>query len=127
MQISYVFNMIEGLSPIILNVRKFEESLKFFRDLLGFEVLLNEYPKEEFTAFSLGSTAFSIRGGYEGPHQGPLELYFLTSDIHGEVARLKSKGVNITKGPEEMPWGGYIACFVDMDENQMYLYQSDSK
>lgn len=115
--------MIEKISPIILFVRNFDESLKFYRDKIGLEVANFTSPHEEFATFLVGEVEFSVHGGYKGAAGGPIDIHFCTSDIENEVKRLKEKDVKFSREPEKMPWGAYQARFVDPDGNEMDLYQ----
>ena len=48
----------------------------------------------------------------------------MVPDVDAAHAELAAKGVKFTMGPGKMPWGGYMAMFVDPDGNEFYLDQT---
>ncbi len=48
----------------------------------------------------------------------------MVPDVDAAYAELAGKGVHFTMGPGKMPWGGYMAMFVDPDGNEFYLDQA---
>ena len=115
--------MITKISPIILFVKKYNECIRFYKEVLGLSIQKGSEPTERFATFILGDVEFSLHAGYEGDPGGPLNLHFATSDIEAEVARLKKLGVNFSQEIEKMPWGAYEAVIKDPDGNEVEIYQ----
>jgi predicted enzyme related to lactoylglutathione lyase len=114
--------MLDKIDPVILAVNRFEECVNFYKDKLGLVEIHREKPPDQFVTFNLGGDEFSLHGGYEGKKDGPISIYFLTSDIDDEVARLKGQGVKIVKSPERFSWG-WLAVVEDPDGNEIGIYQ----
>lgn len=115
--------MIEGINPIILFVKNFDECLEFYRDKLGLQMVDEDSPHKDFATFLVGGVEFSLHSGYDGSTKSPVSLHFLTSDINEEISNLKEMGVKFTHEAEKTPWEAYQATFVDPDGNEMILYQ----
>ena len=118
--------MNQHLHIITLGVRDFEVSKHFYEKILGWKpagtggddvaffqaggVVLAVYPREklaEDAQASLGGGGFA---GFTLAHNAQSE-----ADVDAIVADLKSKGVEITKEPTKVFWGGYSSYFVDPD------------
>jgi predicted enzyme related to lactoylglutathione lyase len=70
---------------------------------------------------------FLARRGRRGDprHRRPQHRHRLHGpDVDAAHAELAAKGVKFTMGPGKMPWGGYMAMFVDPDGNEFYLDQA---
>jgi lactoylglutathione lyase len=127
--------MITNIHSVPVVVSDQDRALKFYRDVLGFEVTQDS-----------GSGAFrwltvKPKGGQthimlamDSPEQQPLYrlgerlgkwtgMVFTTDDIKAECERLKSRGVKITKEPEPQSWGGIEAQIADPDGNTFELVQ----
>lgn len=48
-------------------------------------------------------------------------LAFTVPDVDVEYARLVAAGVTIVSPPETRPWGARNLCFLDPDNNRVYL------
>ena len=114
--------MIDKIDPVILAVTKFEECVEFYKNKIGLIETHREKEPAQFVTFHLGGSEFSLHGGYEGKGGGPISIYFLTSDIDEEVARLKRAGVKIVKQPERFSWG-WLAIAEDPDGNEVGIFQ----
>ncbi len=114
--------MIDKIDPVILAVNKFEECVSFYKDKLALVETHREKPPDQFVTFTVGGSEFSLHGGYGGKKGGPISIYFLTSDIDEEMARLKVGGVKIVKPPERFSWG-WLAEVEDPDGNSVGIYQ----
>ena len=111
---------------VIVGVKSFETALPFYRDVLGFELLYCE-PEFHFASFRVGGMSFSLAEGAEETHgtgDRNTGIGFMVSDVDAAHAELAAKGVKFTMGPGKMPWGGYMAMFVDPDGNEFYLDQA---
>ena len=120
-----VVQLITSINPIILFVKDYEKSLRFYRDTLGLKQTSQEEPEEKFATFDIGGTVFALHGGYDGEvmKEGNIALHFAVEDIKKEVEGLKANGVKFTKEIRKMPWGAYQATFRDPDGNEMDMMQ----
>lgn len=104
--------MISHIASAVLYVGDQEESLEFYRDLLGFEVVtdadmgegarwLEVCPVGAQTAIVLASAeAFDRRPG-EGAN-----LTFASQDVAATVEQLRARGATVSE-PVSGPWGIY--------------------
>ncbi|MCI3279002.1 VOC family protein [Streptomyces cylindrosporus] len=115
---------ITHASFVTLPVSDQDRALRFYRDLLGFEVTadldlpqgrwLQVAPKGAQTVFTLSGPGM---GGFEaGSAQG---IMLVTTDVDADCARLAEAGVAV-EGPGEFPWGR-MASFADPDGNGLML------
>ncbi|MET8830089.1 VOC family protein [Streptomyces sp. NPDC004610] len=115
---------ITHTSFITLPVTDQDRALRFYRDVLGFEVTadlqmppgrwLQVAPRGAQTVFTLSGPGM---GGFEpGSARG---IMLVTTDVDTDCARLTEAGVAV-EGPEEQPWGR-MASFRDPDGNALML------
>jgi len=111
---------------VIVGVKSFDTALPFYRDVMGFEFLFCE-PEMHFASFKVGDMRFSLAEGAHETHgtgDRNTGIGFVVPDLDAAHAELAGKGVKFTMGPGKMPWGGYMAMFVDPDGNEFYLDQA---
>ncbi|MGW7527562.1 VOC family protein [Streptomyces sp. NPDC054783] len=115
---------ITHASFVTLPVTDQDRALRFYRDVLGFEVTadlqmqpgrwLQVAPKGAQTVFTLSGPGM---GGFEpGSARG---IMLVTTDVDADCARLAEAGTEV-RGPEEYPWGR-MASFTDPDGNGLML------
>ena len=112
---------------VIVGVKSLEAAVPFYRDTMGFEFLFSE-PEMHFASFKVGDLHFSLAEGAEETHgtgNRNTGIGFHVPDVDTAHAELAAKGVKFTMGPGRMPWGGYMAMFVDPDGNEFYLDQTE--
>jgi catechol 2,3-dioxygenase-like lactoylglutathione lyase family enzyme len=115
-----------------------QRALEFYRDKLGFEVVMdNPYtgygpegyrwitvaPKKGGTQFILYHPDMNPGGGEElqsrvGSWTG---IVLFTDDIHGTYKKWKERGVAFDDEPSQQPWGGWETWFTDPDGNRFHL------
>ena len=108
----------------------FDESVRFYRDLLGLEVALDiEIPEETAKGARLAPRGFRqlrLRAGEtliklveidSPPEPRALEfqagvrwLTFIIDDVPGTVARLSAKGVKFASEPVSAPDARFVVC-----------------
>ena len=114
---------------VIVGVKALESSIAFYRDVLGFELLFSE-PEFHFASFKVGEMSFSLAEGAEETHgtgNRNTGIGFVVPDVDTAHAELAGKGIKFTMEPGKMPWGGYMAMFVDPDGNEFYLDQAQQQ
>ncbi|GGS85472.1 VOC family protein [Streptomyces cinerochromogenes] len=115
---------ITHASFVTLPVSDQDRALRFYRDVLGFEVTadrgmpqgrwLQVAPKGAQTVFTLSGPGM---GGFEpGSARG---IMLVTTDVDADCARLAAAGATV-QGPDELPWGR-MASFADPDGNGLML------
>jgi predicted enzyme related to lactoylglutathione lyase len=115
-----------------------ERALAFYRDTLGFEVLMDtpmgdmgppgHEDKRWITVAPKGAeTGFILYTppGMEGRVGGFSNIMFDTDDIQATFQELKAKGVEFTEEPSKQGWGWW-AQFKDPDGNEFGIAQSES-
>jgi predicted enzyme related to lactoylglutathione lyase len=111
---------------VIVGVKSLESAVAFYRDTMGFEFQFME-PEMHFASFRVGGMMFSLAEGAEKTHgtgDRNTGIGFMVPDLDAAHAELAAKGVKFTMSPGKMPWGGYMAMFVDPDGNEFYLDQA---
>lgn len=127
---------VRGLTPLLL-VYDIPTSLRFYRDVLGFEVVSTSPPLGEdkchWAWLRLGSADVMLNDTYETDDDRPPEpdrartaahedtcLYFGCPDVDAAYEQLRAKGIKV-KEPFVTPYGmkqmylrdpdGYTLCF----------------
>jgi glyoxylase I family protein len=127
---------VRGLTPL-LQVYDMPDSIRFYRDLLGFEVVSTSpvLGKDRFhwALLRLGDAELMLNTAYEFDHERPAErdgaraaahddtgLFFACPDVDAAYEELLGKGVPVAK-PAVAPYGmkqmylhdpdGYALCF----------------
>lgn len=118
------------ITCICLGVRNMEESIKFYRDRLGFQteengsspqVVFFNTPGTKFELYPLNLLAEDI--SKEAPPQissgfGGITLAYNVEqkeDVEKVIEMARNAGAKIVKEPQEVFWGGYHAYFADLD------------
>jgi serine phosphatase RsbU (regulator of sigma subunit)/predicted enzyme related to lactoylglutathione lyase len=115
---------------VIVFVRDQERSLCFYRDQLGFDVLVDH-------TFSSGTRWIEVAPPdgtaklalvVPGPDSEEEKLigrfsyiFFLTDDVHAKFEEWRQRGVSFQFAPEEPAWGGVFTRFEDVDGNSFGL------
>jgi lactoylglutathione lyase len=109
----------------ILYVAEMGRSLRFYRDLLGFEVGYEWAPEGRpvFVALRLGASSLGLCElgearplGWDGAARGLSgEVCLYVDDVDGAAEWLRSQGVRQREAPADQPWGERLAYFEDPD------------
>ncbi|OGK16313.1 hypothetical protein A2774_05215 [Candidatus Roizmanbacteria bacterium RIFCSPHIGHO2_01_FULL_39_12c] len=109
---------------IIIVTEKYQESRKFYRDILDFKIV-RESVNEEFTQFKLGNLYFATYGRkqveklvgkkYLSNVGSTIFTFAETDNIDKQYDELKTKGVRFIIPPTTQPWGQRTAYFLDPD------------
>jgi len=124
---------VEGLVPLI-QVFDMPTSLRFYRDLLGFEIVAQSSPGDDFDWgwLRLEDADLMLNTAYEKEHRpsrpeasriaghDDMCLYFGCRDVDGAYRYLRSRGLDVEE-PKVAPYGmkqltlkdpdGYQICF----------------
>ena len=96
---------IKSLHHVCIQTERYEQSLKFYTEILGFEILnetKNFHSRAYNTWLRLGTFLIELQTAKEGEklrewsklNEGPVHLCFLAHDIHEELHRIKRLGYN---------------------------------
>jgi catechol 2,3-dioxygenase-like lactoylglutathione lyase family enzyme len=104
----------------------YRRALRFYRDLLGFE-LVDEYPGAYGRLRSpRGRTTIALhvldRGQRMDPGREGLRLYLEVRGLDAFCRGLAARGVKFRQMPEDMPWGWRHAYLRDPDGHELSLY-----
>ncbi len=112
----------------MIRVSNIDRALKFYNEILGLPIALDARvfnhaevgPREPLAKIGL----YATRKQYKRKKRTGIILD--TNDIYALYETLKEKGVKFTLKPTKMPWGGLVADFLDLDNNELEVVQ-DSK
>ena len=105
---------------------KWDESLAFYRDIIGFPVFFADADMG-WAQFDLGGTYLGLERCDPGDEESRqlVGRFAGTSieveDIEAVYKSLSEKGVKFQGVPETQPWGGILAHFEDPDGNVLTL------
>ena len=121
----------------MLRVKDLEESIRFYTELLGMQVIKKlDFPEGKFTLAFLGygpeeaETVIELTYNYDhGPYDlgsGYGHIALETADIYGTAETLRAGGALITREPGPMKHGKtHIAFLKDPDGYLIELVQPD--
>ncbi len=124
-----------GIQFVTIHVRDQERSLRFYRDQLGFAVVvdtLNPSGDRWITVSPPDGTAFLA---LVTPHPGseavtligrPTQVVFIAEDVDAKYAEWTGNGVQFKQPPRQQPWGGILTSFEDPDGNSFSLIGFDA-
>ena len=128
--------MKQSIVHIALVVRDYDESINFYVNTLGFELLDDTYQPEQDKRWVVvappgGSGATILLARASRPEQetfignqagGRVFLFLNTDDFWCDFERLKAKGVRIVREPKQQDYG-LVAVFADLYGNLWDLLQ----
>ncbi|MFD6497675.1 VOC family protein [Streptomyces sp. NPDC059944] len=115
---------ITHASFVTLPVADQDRALRFYTEVLGFEVAVDrEMPPGRWlqVAPAGAQTVFTLSGPGMGGFTpgGSRGIMLVTTDVDADCARLAAAGVAV-EGPDDLPWGR-MASFLDPDGNGLML------
>ncbi len=118
-----------SLNHVILYVGRVEPSLRFYRDLLGFEVIESMEGYARLKSPSGGATiALHVSREPKQPARTrPVVLYFESPELTKLCEKLQKRGVKLDQPPKRMPWGWDHAYLRDPDGHSISLYWAGQK
>jgi serine phosphatase RsbU (regulator of sigma subunit)/predicted enzyme related to lactoylglutathione lyase len=119
------------IQDIVVFVRDLDRSLRFYVDLLGFELIADKRvttdgvgwievaPPDGSANLALvapkpDQPEYNLIGGYRW-------LLFMTEDVHAKYEEWSERGVHFVSPPDNAPWGGTYTRFEDPDGNSFGL------
>ena len=112
------------LANIILYCKKWEETVEFYRDVLGLEV---RFSKGWFVEFYLNessclSVADEKHASVKSSDGGGITISLNVEDIEVCRASMVKAGVNPSL-IKEHPWGAFVFMFHDPEGNRLEMWQ----
>jgi phosphoserine phosphatase RsbU/P len=120
-----------SIHSIVVYVRDQDESLRFYVDKLGFQLVVDAPMDSESRWVAVvppdGSSILALikprQGSKESSRIGSLTGVILaTEDIAAKFQEWSARGVRFTQAPMSVPWGIH-AMFLDTDGNELALIQ----
>ena len=126
--------MITGLTHATVVVKDYDDAIKSYTEKLGLELRMDNTFGEGFRFVTVAvkgqDVEIVLHKPQDGQSGGPTEaansihgLVFSTDDCHKDADGLKRRGVTITQGPEDVPWG-VQAVFEDLYGNSHVLVEA---
>jgi lactoylglutathione lyase len=98
-------------------VADMQQSLGFYRDLLGFE-LAYAFPSAEdpqFASLAIDNGKLGLGVGDKPVESGSTAIWLYTDDVDTAVSDLRGAGVQVVAEPADQPWGERVASVADPD------------
>jgi lactoylglutathione lyase len=104
--------MLSSIPYITLWAVRFDDCVRFYRDLLGLTV---EYQDENFIQFATqGTRLYMHRLGTAPPlRDHTVEIHFDVPDVDKAYRALLERGAVFDQAPEDMSWGTRMAALTD--------------
>jgi len=130
--------MVQSLAHIALVVRDYDEAIAWFRDMLGFTLVADQYQPEQdkrwvlirppgagegATTILLARAATPEQARFIGDQAGGRVFLFLeTDDFERDHGAMTAKGVAFVRPPAVQPYGK-VAVFLDLYGNKWDLVE----
>lgn len=128
--------MAQNIAHIALVVRDYDEAIRFYRDVLGFDLIADEYQPEQDkrwvlvrpkggngTSLLLAQASSAQQAAFVGDQAGGRVFLFLETDnFERDHADYVARGVTFVRDPVVQPYGT-VAVFADLYGNQWDLIQ----
>jgi serine phosphatase RsbU (regulator of sigma subunit)/predicted enzyme related to lactoylglutathione lyase len=120
-----------GIHSIVVYVRDQDESLKFYTEKLGFQLVVDAPMDAESRWMAVVPPDGAVVLALLKPPQGSeasckigsdTGVVLETEDIAAKFQEWSARGVRFTQAPTPLPWG-ILAFFLDLDGNQFALIQ----
>lgn len=100
------------LNYVIKFVADMNRAVKFYRDVLGFQL---KFESPGWSEFVTGETTLALHPASEKNPTGTVELGFTAADLQRFHQEMSAKGVRFTMPPTKQDYGGLLAEFVDSE------------
>lgn len=114
---------LKGLDLLFLEVNKLEESLAFYRDQLGLEIVTNNLQSEPpMVTLRAGSLRITLVEQLETMLRRGRGVHFFlgVTDVDAYYAELRARGVEV-KPPQDEGWGGRFITLEDPDKYRLFF------
>ena len=121
--------MFQKIAFIHYCTENLERAIRFYRDILGLQVLVQN---EEWIEFAIGDQRLALRQvnsmppNPEGPNPNGAMVWLLAQPIEKFISQLKENNINIINELSIFSYGK-TATFSDPDGNLIGLYEPPSK
>ena len=125
--------MFKRVNATVLVVHNLEPCLRFYRDILGFELTFSDevsdafkLEDQDFVLLTVGAAAKMISAaevGLEPVHGQRVLLCAGVDDVDAVYQALTTKGVTFIKPPKDQAWGRRTTYFADPEGHLWELYQ----
>ena len=109
-----------------LPVKDAKASIAFYTEKLGFKMDWDDSvvgtPKVMYASLSRGNFQICV-DEHSAPMAGSGNVWGYVSDVRAFFNELKTRGVELEKEPEEMPWGEIELSIKDLDGNSICFTQ----
>jgi len=118
--------MITQLKFVGIPTRDKSRALKFYTELLGFEVSTDQpfNDQQRWIELRIANSATRVVLFTPEGHESRIGTFFNGSfacdDVQATYRQLSARGVQFVKPPEKQPWGEF-AIFKDPDGNQFVM------
>lgn len=114
---------LSGLDLLFLEINNMEESLHFYRDLLGFELSKHDLESEPpMATFRVGSLKITLAQHLETMlRRGRgVSFFFGVDNVDEYYQTLTKRGVDV-QGPIDEGWGGRFITLQDPDKYRLFF------
>jgi len=118
--------MINKIGFISYTVSNLQQSVNFYQNLLGFELILSHDGWAEFNISGQRFAIYEINNEKNKNEQAGAIVYFEANPIETIVKSLQKKGVNFS-GEVKVYSYGKLILFSDPDKNSLGLYEPPNK
>ena len=100
------------LGYVIEFVSDMNRAVKFYRDVLGFQL---KFESPGWSEFVTGETTLALHPASQKNAAGTVLLGFTVPDVQEFHKEMSEKGVQFTMPPTKQDFGGLLARFVDSE------------
>ena len=118
--------MINKIGFISYTVSNLQQSVNFYQNLLGFELILSHDGWAEFNISGQRFAIYEINNEKNKNEQAGAIVYFEANPIETIVKNLQEKGVKFSGQVKAYSYGKLI-LFSDPDKNPLGLYEPPNK
>ncbi|MFL6230080.1 MAG: VOC family protein [Pyrinomonadaceae bacterium] len=114
---------VTGLDLLFLEVDSLEDSIEFYRDALGFDLVSSDAEADPPVA-TLRAGAVRVSLAEQPPAMGRrgrgVHLFFGVADIEAFCERLRARGLDVAP-PADEGWGGRFVTLEDPDRYRLFF------
>jgi predicted enzyme related to lactoylglutathione lyase len=100
------------LNDVIKFVADMNRAVKFYRDVLGFQL---KFESPGWSEFATGETVLALHPASQKSPAGTVELGFTVPDVPEFHKEASAKGVQFMLPPTKQDYGGLLAEFADSE------------